>query len=477
MVTAVQPNQEVASCQTCGEIIDLVPEPMILVSVAGTILAINRACERVLLRPRAEIVGRDLGEAWPELATHEAVVAALAGDSRGSRSGSLTTLRDGYSFAAEVTVGALASSDTIIAIHLRDVSEGHRADWLKQQFCSIVSHELRTPLTSVHGSVRLALADIDPAASPRFRGLLEIAAKNSDRLVALINDLLDIDKLESGVLGVGGRPLAVTPVLARTIETARASADVRGLRIVLKGAGVDAFVGAEPERLQQVFASVVDNAIKFSPHGGVVEVEVSSSDDRVRVAITDQGPGIPEPFRASVFKRFAQADASSTRVHSGAGLGLAMARTIVTKLGGSLWFNTGARTVFYIELPTVAAAEDEATSTPRILHVERDLDSRRIVRNLLVDSAEVVGAGTLREARSLLASLVFDVVVFDLSLADGSGSDLLDTIEALQPVPLAVVFSASDPDEETSRRVELSLVKTRVAPDKLVAAVRSLIER
>ena len=356
------------------------------------------------------------------------------------------------------------------------MSAGYRAEWLKEQFCSIVSHELRTPLTSVHGSVRLALADLDPAVSARLRGLLEIAAKNSDRLVALINDLLDIDKLESGAIGVGGRPVAVTPVLARTIEAARAKADVRDLRVVLSGASVDAFVAAEPERLQQVFAAVIDNAIKFSPHGGVVEVALTRDGDSVRVAIADQGPGIPPPFRSSVFKRFSQADASSTRIHGGAGLGLAMARTIVTKLGGSLWFDTEAKTTFFIELPTVAAADSDEVRTPRVLHVERDIDSRRIVRNMLVDTAEVVGAGTLREARSLLASLVFDVVVFDLSLADGSGTDLLDAIEAVQSPPVAVVFSAIDPDEEIARRVELSLVKSRVTPEKLVAAVRSLIE-
>jgi signal transduction histidine kinase/CheY-like chemotaxis protein len=448
------------------------------VSVAGTILAINRAGEQILLATRAELIGRDLSETWPELASCAPVAAALAGDSGVGPSGSLTSLRDGYSFAAEVTAGTLSSADgAILAIHLRDVSAGHRAEWLKEQFCSIVSHELRTPLTSVHGSVRLALAELDPAVSSRFRGLLEIAAKNSDRLVALINDLLDIDKLESGAIGVAGRPQAVTPVLARTIEAARAKADVRNLRVVLSGASVDAFVAAEPDRLQQVFASVIDNAIKFSPHGGVIDVGIAHDGERVRVAVSDQGPGIPQPFRAAVFKRFSQADASSTRIHGGAGLGLAMARTIVTKLGGSLWFDTEAETTFYIDLPSVAAPDGDEVRTPRVLHVERDADSRRIVRNLLVDTAEVVGAGTVREARSLLASLAFDIVVFDLSLADGSGAELLDIIEAQQPAPVAVVFSASDPDEEISRRVELSLVKARVAPDKLVAAVRSLVER
>ncbi|HEX3128955.1 MAG TPA: ATP-binding protein [Thermoanaerobaculia bacterium] len=237
---------------------------------------------------------------------------------------------------------------------VRDVDERKRVDQMREEFIS-VSHELRTPLTSIRGALGLLAGGVAGDLPPQARSLLDIAASNSERLVRLINDILDIEKVESGTLGLRMESLDLAVALGQALEVNAVYARYYevGLRLVRSESG--AFVLGDPDRIQQVLANLLSNAAKFSPRGGTVEVEMVREGRRVRISVRDHGPGIPEAFRSRVFERFAQADASVARQERGTGLGLSISKAIVERHGGRIWFESepGVQTTFSFDLPVL----------------------------------------------------------------------------------------------------------------------------
>ncbi len=234
---------------------------------------------------------------------------------------------------------------------VRDVNDRKKLERMKDDFISVVSHELRTPLTSIRGSLSLILGGVAGELPEKVRTLTEIAAKNSERLVRLVNDILDIEKIESGTMGYRPSRIELMPLVEQSVESNRAYAqqyDVE-LRIVT---AAEARVWADPDRLQQVLANLLSNAAKHSPRGGVIEVGVRRDDGRVCVSVTDHGKGIPPEFQHRIFEKFAQADTTSTRQKGGTGLGLSISKAIIDRHGGRLWFETaqGVGTTFAFEL-------------------------------------------------------------------------------------------------------------------------------
>lgn len=235
---------------------------------------------------------------------------------------------------------------------VRDIDERKRVDQMKDEFIS-VNHELRTPLTSIRGALGLLAGGVAGELPPPAKSLLDIAASNSERLVRLINDILDIEKVESGTLGFRMETLDLAGALGQALEVNGVYAryyDV-ALRLVRSEPGV--LVAGDPDRIQQVLANLLSNAAKFSPRGGTVEVELVREGGRVRISVSDHGPGIPEEFRSRVFERFAQADVSVARQERGTGLGLSISKAIVERHGGRIWFESepGVRTTFSFDLP------------------------------------------------------------------------------------------------------------------------------
>ena len=235
----------------------------------------------------------------------------------------------------------------------RDVQEQKRIEQMKNDFVSVVSHELRTPLTSIRGSLGLLASGVAGGLPEQARTLVEIAAKNSERLVRLINDILDIEKIESGQMGFRFVPLELEPVVEQALESNRAYADALGVELRHTATVPGARVWADPDRLLQVLANLLSNAAKFSPPDGVVEVALERLDGVLRVSVTDHGRGIPPEFRPQVFSKFAQADSSSTREKGGSGLGLSISKAIVERHGGRIGFESepGVTTAFFFDLP------------------------------------------------------------------------------------------------------------------------------
>jgi PAS domain S-box-containing protein len=240
-----------------------------------------------------------------------------------------------------------------------DITERMRMERIKDDFVAVVSHELRTPLTSIRGSLGLLAGGAAGQLPEAARSLVDISASNCERLVRLINDILDMEKIESGKMAFVPIPVDLAPLVEQAILSNRAYAHGFGVEIRLEES-VPGRVLADPDRLHQVLTNLLSNAARLSPRNATVEVRIHRVDGRLQVSVTDQGPGIPPEFQPQVFEKFAQADASSTRRKGGTGLGLSISRAIVERHGGSIWFKTqvGAGTTFSFELADLDAGPE-----------------------------------------------------------------------------------------------------------------------
>jgi DNA-binding response OmpR family regulator len=367
---------------------------------------------------------------------------------------------------------------------VRDISERRRIEQLKDEFVSTVSHELRTPLTSIAGSLGLLAGGAAGPLPEKAGRLIQIAQANSQRLVRLINDILDIEKIESGKLRLEMAPLDLRDIAAGAIEGVRGYAEELGVLLTLSE-GEAAPVRGDADRLIQVVTNLLSNASKFSPRGGEVQVAVDPERRVARLSVKDRGPGIPDAFRARIFSKFAQADGSDTRTKGGTGLGLAIAREIAERHGGRLWFESseGEGATFHLDLPLAiqsdARFDDEG---PRLLIVEDDIDAAEILRTMLESDgfgADIVTTG--REGLAAARSGVHAAVLVDLQLPDADGIGL---IRALRAGPatrhLPVVVVSADTARGKARGRSLEVVDWLEKPfdqARLRQAVAAIYER
>jgi signal transduction histidine kinase len=268
---------------------------------------------------------------------------------------------------------------------LRYAGERKRLERLKDEFVSTVSHELRTPLTSIAGSLGLLMGNAAGGLPKSAERLLEIAHTNSVRLVRLVNDILDIEKLESGHVVFDFRKIKILPLVEQTVEAIRSYAEGHRVKIRIEAAvGVDD-IRADTDRLAQVLTNLMSNAIKFSPPDGevVIAIEKEAEVNAVRITVRDHGPGISVDFKSRIFERFAQADATNARRKGGTGLGLSIAKQIMDRLGGEIGFADapGGGTVFHFELPIW----DDVTD---ITDDEQIRDTRAVPAAALISLAE-----------------------------------------------------------------------------------------
>ena len=240
---------------------------------------------------------------------------------------------------------------------VRDITDRKRIDKMKSEFISTVSHELRTPLTSIRGSLGLLTGGVTGELPEQAQEMIKIASNNTERLLLLINDILDIQKIESGQMSFKFKNLAVMPFIERSIQENAAYGQQYNVRFIITRELKNSKIFADPDRLMQVMANLLSNAAKFSPDNGVVEICVTHHDNKLRISVTDHGAGIPEEFHAKIYEKFSQADSSDNRTIGGTGLGLSISKIIIEKHGGHIGFDTtqGKGTTFYIELPELVS--------------------------------------------------------------------------------------------------------------------------
>ncbi len=224
---------------------------------------------------------------------------------------------------------------------------------LKSEFIAIVSHELRTPLTSILGSLSLLINKMTSEISSKAQPLVNVAHRNTERLLLIINDILDIEKIESGKMDFYNRQVALSPLVTQTIEANRSYGENLGVRFTLHDETQNIMVNVDENRLMQVMANLLSNAAKFSPAHEDVVINIVQQNPGVRISVADKGPGIPDDFHPHIFQKFVQADSSDSRQKGGTGLGLSISKAIIEKLGGEIGFETdvGVGTIFYFDLP------------------------------------------------------------------------------------------------------------------------------
>lgn len=236
---------------------------------------------------------------------------------------------------------------------IQDITERKRIEQMKNEFVSVVSHELRTPLTSISGALGLIASGTLGELPVNMNNMFVIAHKNAQRLTLLINDLLDMEKLLAGKMVFDMRVQPLLPIIEQSLESNKAYADTFGVRLELCSAPSRDLVNIDVQRLQQVLANFISNAVKFSPPKGAVEIHVNRCDERIKIAVVDHGPGISDEFRARIFQKFAQADSSNSRQRGGTGLGLAISKTLVERMYGDIGFvsEPGQGATFFASFP------------------------------------------------------------------------------------------------------------------------------
>ncbi|WP_102226947.1 sensor histidine kinase [Acidimangrovimonas sediminis] len=250
-----------------------------------------------------------------------------------------------------------------VAAALRRAAESAEAASLaKSQFLSTVSHELRTPLTSIKGSLDLMASGALGPLPERAHQAMGIAARNSSRLVGLINDLLDLQRIELGEMAIAHEPVDLSAIVADAVEAAEGYGRALEVNLVAEVDRGPVVVRGDTARLMQVMANLLSNALKFSEAGGKVTVRLERGRDTARIEVQDHGSGIPEDFRDKVFEPFRQADASNTRKIGGSGLGLSITRRILDHLNGRISFESapGVGTTFFIDLPLLELSSSHA---------------------------------------------------------------------------------------------------------------------
>ncbi|MBV7407488.1 cell wall metabolism sensor histidine kinase WalK [Maritimibacter sp. DP1N21-5] len=239
---------------------------------------------------------------------------------------------------------------------------------IKSQFLSTVSHELRTPLTSIKASLDLVSTGVLGEVPATLTPALSIAAKNSQRLSVLIDDLLDLQKMEAGEMEFNFKKIDVNHLVEEAVESTEGYANKVGIPVTTTLSPAPLAIHGDQARLMQVMNNLLSNALKFSNEGGSVRVHVTSNDNRVRISVQDDGVGIPEEARSKVFEKFSQVDSSDVRKVGGTGLGLNITKQIVDRHKGIIDFESerGVGTNFYVEFDQVIEEANEQLLDERL---------------------------------------------------------------------------------------------------------------
>jgi signal transduction histidine kinase/ActR/RegA family two-component response regulator len=366
-------------------------------------------------------------------------------------------------------------------------AEARAANIAKDEFLATVSHELRTPLNVVLGWVNmLRRQSVEPERVPRA---LEIIERNARQQAQLIDDLLDVSRIVVGQLRLERHLVTLGPLVTAVVESLRPAAEAKRITFAVNTIDESAQVVGDAGRLRQMIWNVITNAIKFTPAGGCVTIALTHSGERIRLTVHDTGVGIEPAFLARVFERFTQADSSTTREHSGVGLGLAIARNLVELHGGTIEARSEGRdrgATFVIELPAAAAATAPAVSqmpvvaaaanpSPlagvRVLVVDDDESTLELLTTALTSSgAQVIATQSARDALRRVTTDQPDVIVSDIAMPGEDGFWFIEHVRTLggeRGRTPAIALSALARREDRARAIDAGFQRHVAKPVEL----------
>jgi len=372
--------------------------------------------------------------------------------------------------------------------NIRDVTAEREATQMKNEFVSTVSHELRTPLTSIKGYIDLILDGEAGEVNEIQQEFLSIVKENSDRLVELINDMLDISRIESGRIVLKIQPLDLCERITGAVNTFRAVLDQQGRSISVDVCEDLPLAAGDPDRVGQVLINFISNAIKYSPAGGDVNLKASARNSMVRVAISDQGIGIAPEDQAKLFTKFYRVDSSLTREIGGTGLGLSICKSIIELLGGQVGVDSaeGQGSTFWFELPL---ASERHVRTPalegplgspggRVLVVDNSEDVANLIGTYLSRRGyEVIKALTTGEAWEYALEMEPRVITLDVMLDEGAGFQLLKKLKAdpaTKDIPVVVLSIICD-EGKSERCGAAGYLEKPIDKSRLIGVIDGLV--
>lgn len=346
-------------------ILEAAQDAFIGVSLDGTITDWNARAARMFGLSRAEVLGQPVAYMIVPQRLRDSFYKALTsfnttGEAPFTKGRIELTVcdKDGKEFPVETTI-ALAGGrqQAFFAAFLHDISDRKQVEKMKNEFISTVSHELRTPITAIRISLGMLADGSVETFSPDVQKLIDIAHDSCERLVRMVNDILDIEKIESGRMQYQLKVQPLMPMVEAAVASTASYAAQHIVGLTLDSDDSNPQVAFDHDRMTQVMVNLLSNAVKFSQAGQQVQVRVASRDGTARISVTDHGPGIPEQFQSRIFQKFAQADGSNTRRVEGTGLGLSICQQLVHGHGGQISFDTqaGHGTTFHVDLPLAAA--------------------------------------------------------------------------------------------------------------------------
>ncbi len=340
-------------------VLESIADAIITIDDNNCITGFNMAAEKIFYYKAEDVIGKNISVLLPENKRqshdeymrsksiyHSRIINQIR-DLEGQR-------KDGSLFALELKVTPMVSDKEkgYVGV-LRDITERKRIEKMKSEFISTVSHELRTPLTSMHGAIELIKSVASDELSEQVKKLLQVADNNSQRLLFLINDILDVQKIESEQIDFDFQCIDVFAFVQQSLDDNVNYAEKYGVKFLLPSSDEKICILADKDRLMQVMANLLSNAAKFADKDSAVDIAVSrSSVGFVKISVKNNGTGIPDAFRHKIFEKFTQLDSSDTRSKGGTGLGLSIAQAIIKKHKGNIDFiSEDGVTVFYFELP------------------------------------------------------------------------------------------------------------------------------
>lgn len=498
-------------------IVDSSDDAIVSKNLEGVVMSWNRGAERIFGYTAAEMIGQSILKVIP-LERQGEEPQILARMQRGERVDHFETKRqrkDGTLIDVSLTISPIRNFEGVIvgaSKVARDITEQKvaqqklaetnealvRADRMKAEFLATLSHELRTPLNAILGWVQILK---DGTNADDLTQSIPIIERNVRTQSQLIEDLLDMSRIESGKVSIDIQPVDLPPVVDAGIETVRAAAEAKEIRLTTAYSSLNGVVMGDKDRLQQIVWNLLTNAIKFTPRKGRVHIVIKRVNSHVEICVTDTGQGIAPEFLGQVFDRFRQADASTTRRYGGLGLGLSIVKHLTELHGGSVRVESegvGQGATFTICLPLQAARPDavaEAESERRaaldreaepdlsgikVLLVDDEEDSLAVVSRILKRrGAEVSAVTNMEAALDVFPKFQPHVVVSDIGMPGHDGYELIGKLRALpggRTVP-AVALTALARLEDRTRALRAGFqlhVAKPVDFAELLAVVQNL---